>query len=437
MCQPGQRPAPAPPASVADAVATAKTALAFLASAETAALPAATAAECLRELEQAAAMHVAARARMLSGFAAQRGFEADGQGSAGSWLRWQTRITRGAAAEACAWARRLAAHPAVADALAAGDISASWAKAICGWTIRLPAHKQPDADAILLAAAAGGAELADLAGLAEEMHKRCAPADACGDGGDGGFADRWLRLDLTLHGAGRLQGDLTPACAAALQAVLESLGKKAGQEDVRSKAKRDHDALEEACRRLVGAGCLPERAGQPTQIQLHMTLDQLRGLDGAGAAEAAWGQAAWACRGPGAPPGAECDSSIVPIVSGHVDPVLLDRLAAALRGQHASRPAGLPPSADSSPGHGGGAGAGAAACRGPVVRPGRAGRVPADRPAGRPGGQHQPAAGRGPGYRADPGSLAARGDRQGPVLRFPRLRPAAGGVPGASCPAAP
>ena len=78
-----------------------------------------------------------------------------------------------------------------------------------------------------------------------------------------------------------MQGDLTPQCAAALRAVLEALGRKAGPEDTRSKGQRDHDALEEACRRLIGAGCLPDRAGQPTQIQLHMTLDQLRGLDGA------------------------------------------------------------------------------------------------------------------------------------------------------------
>ncbi len=35
------------------------------------------------------------------------------------------------------------------------------------------------------------------------------------------------------------------------------------------------------CRRLIAAGCLPEQAGRPAQVQLHLTLDQLRGLDGA------------------------------------------------------------------------------------------------------------------------------------------------------------
>ena len=145
-----------------------------------------------------------------------------------------------------------------------------------------------------------------------------------------GFADRWLRLDRTLHGAGRVEGDLSPQCTAALDAVLDAFSKKAGPEDTRSKGQRTHDGLEEACRRLIASGCVPDRAGQPTMIQLHMTLDQLRGLDGAAGAEAAWAQAAWAARGPAAAPGSDCDAVIVPVVSGHVDPAVWDQLTAAL-----------------------------------------------------------------------------------------------------------
>jgi hypothetical protein len=244
------------------------------------------------------------------------------------------------------WARRLAAHPAVGGALAAGEISASWAREICGWTGKLPADRRADADEVLLAAAAGGAELADLAGLAEEMFRRCAPPDS---DDDGGFAERWLRLDRTFRDAGRVTGDLTPQCAAALQAVLEALGRKAGPEDVRTKGQRDHDALEEACRRLIAAGCLPDRAGQPTQIQLHLTLDQLRGLPGAAGPGGA--EAAWAARGPAAAPGADCDASIVPVVSGHVDPAVLQALIAALQGHGTPQPEGSqPPQFPGSPG---------------------------------------------------------------------------------------
>jgi hypothetical protein len=45
-----------------------------------------------------------------------------------------------------------------------------------------------DADQILLAAAAGGADLKDLAALAEEMHRRSAAPDADGDD-DGRFIE--------------------------------------------------------------------------------------------------------------------------------------------------------------------------------------------------------------------------------------------------------
>ncbi len=186
-------------------------------------------------------------------------------------------------------------------ALADGAISPSWARHICTWTDQFPVDGRDDADEILLAAAAGGGVLPDLAALAEEMRRRTATPDPDGPHGDEGFDERRLRLGLTFGGAGVLEGDLTPACAAALQAVLEALGKKAGPEDVRTAPQRRHDALEEACRRLIGAGCLPDRAGQPAQVQLHLTLDQLRDLPGATDAEAAWraGQSGPATQPPG------------------------------------------------------------------------------------------------------------------------------------------
>ena len=198
--------------------------LGWLASADLASVPVAVQAECLRGLERAASVHAAAQARVLAAFTARGGQEADGHGSARTWLTWQTRITRQAAAAALAAMRRLDAHPGVARALGDGAVSTSWARQICDWTDRLPAAARQDADAILLAAAAAGADLPGLAGLAEEMRARLARPDRDRDG----FEDRGLRLSTTLGGAGRLHADLTPQCAAALRAVLDALGSKAG-----------------------------------------------------------------------------------------------------------------------------------------------------------------------------------------------------------------
>jgi Domain of unknown function (DUF222) len=317
MCLSGQLPEPD---TVAEAMAMAEAGLARLASADAGSLTTAEQADCLRALERMESRHTAARASVLAAFTAQGGCEDDGHGSTRTWLKWQTRVTGGAAAGAIGWMRRLSAHPAVRDALAAGDISESWARQVCEWTEKLPAEHRGAADAILLGAAAGGAGLRDLEGLAGEIRERTARPEA---DGDDGFGDRGLGLATTFRGAGTLRGELTPQCAAALGAVLEALGKRAGPEDLRTRRQRDHDALEEACRRLIASGCLPERAGQPTQIQLHLGLGQLRGQPGAADAEAAWA-------GPAAGPGYDCDATIVPVVTGRVDPVVLDRLAAAL-----------------------------------------------------------------------------------------------------------
>jgi hypothetical protein len=212
------------------------------------AMPGEAQAECLRGLERVRSVWTAAHARVLGAFDAGLGYEADGQGSAKTWLRWQTQVTPAAAAGSAGWMRRLRAHPDIADALRHGAISASWAREICALTDKLPGPARANADRILLSAAAGGAELADLLALAEEIRRQLAGPDT---EDEDGFEDRRLRLKTTLDGAGRLDADLTGDCATALAAVLDSLGSKAGPEDTRTQPQRHHDALEEACRWFI------------------------------------------------------------------------------------------------------------------------------------------------------------------------------------------
>jgi hypothetical protein len=87
---------------------------------------------------------------------------------------------------------------------------------------------------------------------------------------------------------------------------------------------------------------LPGRAGQPTQVIVHMTLAQLRDLPGGSAAEAAWAaaratQPGW-LTGPEAD-AAACDATVVPIVTGHLDPAALDHLTQAWLATHPPPPA--------------------------------------------------------------------------------------------------
>src|SRR5580698_1765868 len=146
----------APPASAREALGMLKSAMGYLAAADATAMAAETQAQCLQALEQATAMGTAARTSILAAFTSGQGYSADADYSPRAWLIHRTRITSGAAVAYTAWVRRAAGHAEVAAALAAGEMSESFARTICHWTDKLPEACRPDADEILLAAAATG-----------------------------------------------------------------------------------------------------------------------------------------------------------------------------------------------------------------------------------------------------------------------------------------
>jgi len=221
----------------------------YLAAVDATAMAAETQAQCLRALEQAHSIGTAARTAILGAFTSGQGYSADADYSARAWLINRTRVTKGAAVGYTAWVRRAAAHPEVAAALAAGEMSESFARTICTWTDKLPEDCRPDADEILLTAAGTGMDLRDLAGLAGEIYARSLLGKPDEDQ-DEAFEDRSVKLETTFGGAGVLTGDLTPECAAVVTTVLDALSAPAGAEDTRSQAQRFHDGLQEAMRRL-------------------------------------------------------------------------------------------------------------------------------------------------------------------------------------------
>ncbi|HJY59401.1 MAG TPA: DUF222 domain-containing protein, partial [Streptosporangiaceae bacterium] len=332
------------PASTADAIKMVLTGLSHLAATDPAAMAAQAQAECLLALEQGDAIAAAARARILAAFTAGGGYSADADYSPTSWLIHRTRITKGAARGHLAWARCDTAHPQVVAALAEGTVlSESMARTVCGWTDKLPAGCRQTADNILIAAARAGARKEDLAALAAEIYARSL-SDRQDDDSQLSFEDRQVRVETTFAGAGVLTGDLTPECAAVVTAVLDALSAPMGAQDTRTREQRYHDALEEAMRRLVAAGLLPERAGQPVKLWGHVSLAELRALDDGSVLADQWiGEMTirWAARRAaasqtgsdgaawlnGKAAGAvACDAALIPVVTGQVDPAALDDL---------------------------------------------------------------------------------------------------------------
>ena len=158
------------------------------------------------------------------------------------------------------------------------------------------------------------------------------------------FGDRSVKLETTFQGAGVLTGDLTPECASLVATVLDALSAPAGAEDARTQPQRCHDALQDAMRRLVTAGLLPERAGQPVKAVVHISLADLMVLEGSSALLQEWTsrvRAQWAghrarasASGGGggawldgdAAEAVACDAAMVPFVTGDVNPGALEDL---------------------------------------------------------------------------------------------------------------
>ena len=223
--------------------------------------------------------------------------------------------------------RLLRGQPAMAGALVSADISKSQALAIAEWTRKLPAELRAETITILVQAAQAGASLDDLrmiAGVALERWRASRP-----DGDEDGFDDRYVQAATTFGGAGVIRGNLTPECAAAVQAVLEALGKKAGAEDPRTEGQRFHDALQSGCELLIGAKMVPDRAGADTHVAVHIPFPELRQRPGAPEAEEVW------LRGAAGEPGyltgkdaeaAACDAVAEPVVTGHADMRVVDKI---------------------------------------------------------------------------------------------------------------
>jgi hypothetical protein len=317
------------PGSVADALRMGDAFARYLNSPAAAGLDGAACGEVLIALGAVQAKLAAAYADFLRRFDAADAHNADGYGSSSAWLAAMAQLTKRDARAAVRQMRQFGERKHLAEALATGGITDSWAAAIADWTKKLPADMRDETDRILLDAAAAGASLDDLATIAAcaiENWRRQQPDP---DNPDDGFDDRYVQVGTTFGGAGVIRGNLTPECTAAVRAVVEALGKKAGPEDDRTEGKRFHDALQLACELLLRARLVPDRAGTDTQVIAHIPLSQLRQMPGAGDLEDAWIRARLGEDGYLTGKDAEaaaCDAQTVPVVTGTMNPAVIDQM---------------------------------------------------------------------------------------------------------------
>ncbi len=341
------------PASAAEALGMLRSAMGFLADADTAQMPTAALAECLRGLEQADAVGAAARGRFLQAFDAKDGSLADGQRTTRTWLVHCLRVTRGQAGEHKAVQALAKEHRPLMAGLREQAVTKSVALQLVKWTMAIPEEFREQAEEILIAAARAGADLRALAAICAEIRYRTAPPDP--DNDQDTRLDRGLSLDTTLDGAGVIRGDLTPECAAMVQAVLDALSTPQGGGDLRTRPQRYHDALAEAMKRLLASDLLPQRAGQPVKALVHIHIGELLDLDAGSVLQDKWIEqyrSRWAAQraaasvrtGDGgawldgdAALKVACDAVIVPVVEGDLNFAAIEEIIAACVQYHRIR----------------------------------------------------------------------------------------------------
>ena len=352
------------PGSAGQALEMLESVLRSLAGLDAAELPAEVLAGGLQVLERADAIGAAVRGRFLQAFDAQDGPVADGQRTSRTWLVHTTRVTRGQAGEHQAVQALARDHPVLLAALAEGPVlTRSAALQGATWTRAIPGEFRGEAEEIVVAAARAGAGLRALAAICAEIRYRTARPDP--DGEDDRHLDRGVSFETTFDGAGVIRGDLTPQCAAMVQAVLDALAAPAGGEDLRTRPQRYHDALAEAMRRLLASDLLPQRAGQPVKALVHISFADLCQMDQDSVLQDTWiaeYRARWAAHRAAASVATgdggawldgdaareiACDAMIVPVVTGDIDAGAVEELIGLCVRYHQIR-AGAPDSADAA-----------------------------------------------------------------------------------------
>lgn len=227
------------------------------------------------------------RLRAIEAFARSGGWDGGTHLSAAAWLRDELHVSRGDAGRDLALGRALAEWPAVAAALAAGEISARSAGVLCTALTRLP-----EVDDELVAMLLAAARLWDPLELARALAARVAataPERSRRDA-EQVYDRRRLFHSITVDDMGRVDAWLEPELAELFRDALDAEAvrdRAAG--DTRTPAQRRHDAFGRLVRRAVGAPDAPKRHGAPVQLLVLAPVEAVEQVPGAEPARTAGG----------------------------------------------------------------------------------------------------------------------------------------------------
>ena len=232
----------------------------------------------VRELDVAQRRLDAVRVRALEAFARGGGWQDAEHISPAAWLRAELGVSRADAGRDLSLGRAVREWPAVAEAFAAGQVSARAAGVLCSALSRLP-DVDDETVGMLLAAA----RVCDPLELARALAARIAAAapDRAQEDALAVYDRRRLHHSRTLDGMGRLDAWLEPELAELFADALDAESvRDRGAGDERTPAQRRHDAFGRLIRRAVTAPGAPKRHGAPVRLLVLIDRDVARTASG-------------------------------------------------------------------------------------------------------------------------------------------------------------
>src|SRR3984893_2260694 len=208
---------------------------------------------------------------------------AEGAASAVNWISHTCGMSATSAADRVCVGAQLEALPKLAEALRSGDISYQSASLLCHLRDQLGDKRDlfNEEEMLDLARKHSVASLRFLCRYARHV----ADPDGFFNDAEADYTRRRLHMSLMSDGMHSIEGLLDPVGGAALRTALDSLMKRLGPDDERTRQQRMADSLVELVHHAMDEGTLPRRNGVKPHVTLTTTLEGLKNELGAPAAD--------------------------------------------------------------------------------------------------------------------------------------------------------
>ena len=208
---------------------------------------------------------------------------ADGTATVVSWMSRTCSMSENSVADRLCVGEQLESLPKVAAALSSGEIGYQSAALLCHLRDQLGDKRDRfnEEEMLELARQHSVYELRWLCRYARHV----ADPDGFFNEAEEDYSRRRLHVSLMSDGMHSIEGILDPEGGAALRTALDSLAKRLGPDDDRTRRQRMADSLVELVHHAMDEGKLPRRNGVKPHVTVTTTLEGLKNELGAPAAD--------------------------------------------------------------------------------------------------------------------------------------------------------